>query len=103
MTDIESLFRLQELDMECLALETALKELPVQKEIDESMERLSMLRERLNNANQELDGVRKEQKQGEWQIKDVTDTLTSISRKLYGGVGTNPREIENMRYTACGA
>jgi predicted nucleic acid-binding Zn-ribbon protein len=98
MTDIESLFRLQELDMECLALETALKELPVQKEIDESMERLSMLRERLNNANQELDGVRKEQKQGEWQIKDVTDTLTSISRKLYGGEVTNPREIENMRY-----
>ena len=56
------------------------------------------MRGRLNNANQELDGVRKEQKQGEWQIKDVTDTLTSISRKLYGGEVTNPREIENMRY-----
>jgi hypothetical protein len=44
MTEIQSLFKLQELDMECLALETALRELPVKKEIDESLERLSMLR-----------------------------------------------------------
>jgi predicted nucleic acid-binding Zn-ribbon protein len=98
MTEIQSLFKLQELDMECLALETALRELPVQKEIDESQERLSMLRERLSRLGLELNRVRKEQKHEEWEIKDITATASSISRKLYGGEVTNPREIENMRY-----
>lgn len=98
MTEIQSLFKLQELDMECLALETALKELPVQGEINKSMERLSTLRERLSSAGLELNRLRKEQKHEEWEIKDITATLSSISRKLYGGEVTNPREIENMRY-----
>jgi predicted nucleic acid-binding Zn-ribbon protein len=98
MTEIQSLFKLQELDMECMALQTALRELPVQKEIDESLEKLSMLRERLSFAGLELNRVRKEQKHEEWEIKDVTATAGSISRKLYGGEVTNPREIENIRY-----
>lgn len=98
MTEIQFLLKLQELDMECLALETALRELPVQKEIDESLERLSMLRERSSRLGLELNRVRKEQKHGEWEIKEITATLSSISRKLYGGEVANPREIENMRY-----
>jgi predicted nucleic acid-binding Zn-ribbon protein len=98
MTEIQSLLKLQELDMERLALETALKELPVQKEIDRLEEGLSVLQEKLSSAELELNRVRKEQKHEEWAIKDVTMTIDSISRKLYGGEVTNPREIENMRY-----
>ena len=97
MTEIQSLLKLQEMDMECLALETALKELPVQKEIDGSLERLSVLRERLSCAGLELNRVHNEQKHEEWQIKDITATVSSISEKLYGGEITNPREIENIR------
>ena len=80
MTEIQSLFKLQELDMECLALETALRELPVQKEIDESQERLSMLRERLSRLGLELNRVRKEQKHEEWEIKDITATAKMCIR-----------------------
>ncbi len=98
MTEIQSLLKLQEMDMECLALETALKELPVQQEIDKSLERLSTLRERLSSAGLELNRLSKEQKHEEWEINDTTATVSSISRKLYGGEVTNPREIENMRY-----
>ena len=96
MTEIESLLELQELDAECLALETVLRELPIQKDIDELEDRLLTLRERLRNAHLELDRVRKEQKHGEWEAKDITETIDSLSQKLYGGAVTNPREIENM-------
>jgi predicted nucleic acid-binding Zn-ribbon protein len=98
MTEIQSLLKLQELDMECVVLETALKELPVQKEIDKLEERLLILRESLSSAGLELSRLRKEQKREEWEIKDITATASSISRRLYGGELTNPREIENMRY-----
>jgi len=97
MTEIQSLLKLQELDTQCLALKTALGELPVTKEIEKSEENLSSLRERLSNAGVRLRNVCKEQKHEEWAIKDVTTTIDSISRKLYGGEVTNPREIENMR------
>ncbi len=97
MTEIQSLLKLQELDMERLALETALEELPVQREIDKLQESLSVLQERLSSAGFELNRVRKEQKHEEWTIKDTTMTIDSISRKLYGGEVTNPREIESMR------
>lgn len=98
MTEIQFLLKLQELDIECLALETALKELSVQKEIDKLEENLRTLHDRLDSACLELNRVRKEQKHEEWEIKDITMAIDSISRKLYGGEVTNPREIENMRY-----
>lgn len=97
MTEIESLLKLQELDMKWQALEKALKELPVQKQITKLEESLLLLRERLSNANSELSGTQREQKHEEWAIKDITSTINSISQKIYGGEVTNPREIENMR------
>mgnify|MGYP000966773868 CR=1 FL=1 len=97
MTEIQSLLKLQELDMKCRDLETALRELPVRRQIDVLEEDLSTLRERLSCANQELNQARKEQKHEEWEIKDITMTISSISQKLYGGLVSNPREIENMR------
>jgi len=57
MTEIQSLLKLQELDMERLALETALEELPVQREIDKLQESLSVLQERLSSAGFELNRV----------------------------------------------
>lgn len=83
MTEIQLLLELQHLDMQRQRLERALAELPVQKEIDDLEAALAR--------------TRKEQKEAEWSLKETVTAIETISRKLYGGMVTNPREIEGMQ------
>lgn len=97
MTDVQSLLELQSLDMRRQELERALRELPVQKEIDELEGALATWRASLADMNARLARLRKEQKEGEWTIKETSASIDVISKKLYGGLVTNPREIEGMQ------
>ncbi len=97
MTEIQSLLELQGLDMRRQELERALGELPVQKEIDELEDALAKWRASLADMNARLARLRKEQKEGEWTIRETQASIDAISRKLYGGLVTNPREIEGMQ------
>ena len=91
------LLELQHLDMQRQRLERALAELPVQKEIDDLEAALAALRASLADTNAGLARTRKEQKEAEWSLKETVTAIETISRKLYGGMVTNPREIEGMQ------
>lgn len=97
MTDIQSLLELQGLDMRRQELERALRGLPIQKEIDELEGALATRRASLADMNARLARLRKEQKEREWTIKETSASMDAISKKLYGGLVTNPREIEGMQ------
>lgn len=97
MTEIQLLLELQHLDMQRQRLERALAELPVQKEIDDLEAALAALRASLADTNAGLARTRKEQKEAEWSLKETVTAIETISRKLYGGMVTNPREIEGMQ------
>jgi len=94
--EIQSLLKLQELDMRHQALGKALGDLPVQKEISELEERLASWRASLACASTRLARARKEQKEEEWTVRETAVSIDSISKKLYGGMVANPREIESM-------
>jgi predicted nucleic acid-binding Zn-ribbon protein len=95
--EIQLLFELQRLDMQRQRLERALAELPVKKEIKGVEDTLASLRASLSDTNTRLARVRKEQKEAEWNLKEAVGAIEAISRKLYGGIVTNPREIEGMQ------
>ncbi|MGE5587342.1 MAG: zinc ribbon domain-containing protein [Clostridia bacterium] len=97
MTEIQLLLELQRLDMQRQRLERALAELPVQKEIDDLEATLATLRASLSDTNAGLARTRKEQREAEWNLKEAVGAIETISRKLYGGLVTNPREIEGMQ------
>ncbi|MDI7246585.1 MAG: C4-type zinc ribbon domain-containing protein [Bacillota bacterium] len=97
MTEIQLLLELQGMDMQIRELAKTLAGLPVRKEIEDLEATLRALRASLADANARLARCRKEQKEVEWSLKETAAAIEAISRKLYGGVVTNPREIEGMR------
>ncbi len=97
MTEIESLLELQRLDMRRRELERTLESLPVRQKVQELEAALEAWRASLAEIEARLARLVKAQKEGEWGIREMTASMAAISDKLYGGLVTNPREIEGLR------
>jgi uncharacterized protein len=97
MTLPEQLSRLQQVDLE---LQGTQEELDVLESRLSDNRALAAAESRLASSRQELDDLRRQQKESEWELEDIQEKARRISSALYGGKTTNPKELVNLEKEA---
>ena len=94
MSVTEQLYRLQEIDLQVESNEQALRQKTSQ--LGESQVVIAT-REKLASEQQCRDELGQQQRSFEFDIEDLTNKITTIEEKLYGGKINNPKELANLQ------
>lgn len=95
MNVAQQLYQLQEVDLELDANEQAARQISSQKGESEAVARLQT---KLTSERQQLEQLQHQQHATEWEIKDLTDKISTAEEKLYSGRITNPKELTNLQH-----
>ena len=90
MFPIKRLYDLQELDLAIDAREKALAEVRLRIADDSAV---TMARNSVTELDIELQGPSTQRRTLEFAVQKLTDKISSVENKLYGGAITNPREL----------
>ncbi len=91
----KQLYRLQEVDLEILSDERALKlaasRLGESQAVIKAQNQLELEQKRLEESS-------RQQRSAEWEIDDITTKLTVVEEKLFSGRVQNPKELTNLQH-----
>lgn len=94
MSELQLLYRLQELDLQIEAQNAALQEiesaLGETEELTTARAQVDSLRELLHDQEQRL-------RELEWDAEEITRHIREDEQKLYGGKIHNPKELDGLR------
>ncbi len=94
MSVTNQLYQLQEIDLQIESNEQSLRQKTSQ--LGESHEVIAA-REKLASEQQRREDLGKQQHSYEWDIDDLTNKITAIEEKLYGGRINNPKELASLQ------
>ena len=94
MSVTNQLYQLQEIDLQIESNEQSLRQKTSQ--LGESQAVIAA-REKLASGQQRRDDLGKQQHSCEWDIDDLTNKITAIEEKLYGGRISNPKELASLQ------
>jgi len=87
------LYKLQQIDLELQGKQQALN--VIETELHGS-EALLVAESELTLQEQRLAEAKKEQRNAEWELKDLQDKGEQVRRKLYSGMVKNPKELVSL-------
>jgi predicted nucleic acid-binding Zn-ribbon protein len=87
------LYKLQQLDLELLRKQQELSE--VNRELSDNKS-LVVAESKLSSYKEQLEDVRKKQKNSEWELEDLQEKIRQIDSKLYSGKTKDPKELVNL-------
>jgi predicted nucleic acid-binding Zn-ribbon protein len=88
------LYQLQELDLEIESDEQALKK--VTSQLGESRTVLDA-QAKLQSEQKRLEELKHKQHTAEWEIDDITGSITAAEEKLFSGKVKNPKELSSLQ------
>lgn len=94
MSDIRTLWELQNVDLELSAHETQLAEIETRLA---GWEELDQARAELAARRQRLQALESEQRQQQWKVEDLRRKRDTERERLYGGSVRNPRELTSLQ------
>ncbi len=94
MSVTNQLYQLQEIDLQIESNEQSLRQKTSQ--LGESHEVIAT-REKLASEQQRREGLGKQQHSYEGDIDDLTNKITAIEERLYGGRINDPKELANLQ------
>jgi len=97
MSVAKQLYQLQEIDLAIESDEQALSQIVSQ--LGESNE-IASARAKLASEQQRLEELSHQQRSAEWEVDDVSNKISAIEGKLYGGQIGNPKELANLQQDA---
>ena len=89
------LYRLQELDIEIERKEQSLAEKTHQLG---NREALDIEMQKVSAGQKRLDELKRQRRDAEGQVDDVTSKIKSAEQQLYGGKVTNPKELSSLQH-----
>jgi len=95
MSVAKQLYQLQEVDLELESNEQSLKQKASQ--LGDSQE-VIRVRIELSSQRQHLEELKRQQRSAEWEIDGLTNKITTLEQKLYGGSISNPKELTNLQH-----
>ena len=87
------LYDLQQIDLDIQREQEALDE--ISRQLGES-EALLKAKAELLAAQEHLAEMEKQQRDVEWEIEELRNSITQVNDKLYGGATKNPKELVNL-------
>lgn len=94
---LKLLWDLQELDLSISALQLMLEEAPLLSGVQETIEKLDRLKDRISELESRLKEDHKTLRQLEMKAQKIVDDRKELSDNLYGGKITNVKELEQMQ------
>ncbi len=94
---LKLLWNLQELDLSISALQLKLEEAPLLSGVQETLERLDELKNKIAELENRLKEDHKILRQLEMKVQKVVDDRKELSDNLYGGKIANAKELEQMQ------
>ncbi len=93
MTLPGQLYKLQQIDLELKGRQQELNEIENQLNDNKA---LVAAESKLASQKEQLAGVKKEQKNSEWELDDLQERVSKLGGKLYSGTTKNPKELVNL-------
>ena len=87
------LYDLQQIDLDIQREQEALDE--ISRQLGES-EALLKAKSELLAAQEHVAEMEKQQRDVEWEIEELRNSITQVNDKLYGGATKNPKELVNL-------
>lgn len=94
---LKLLWDLQELDLSISALQLKLEEAPLLSGIQETIEKLDQLKDKISELESRLKEDHKTLRQLEMKAQKIVDDRKELSDNLYSGKITNVKELEQMQ------
>jgi predicted nucleic acid-binding Zn-ribbon protein len=95
MTVTKQLYQLQELDIELEQTEQSLtlktSQLGKREALDNALSRLA-------SERQELEKLKHQHHDAEWEVDDLLNKIATAEQQLYGGRITNPKELSSLQH-----
>ena len=95
MTITNQLYQLQEIDLEIESTEQALNQ-KVSQLGDRKV--LDAAQNNLVSEQQQLEELRHQQHNAEWEVDDLLDKIAAAEEQLYGGKITSPKELSSLQH-----
>ncbi len=95
MTVTNQLYQLQEIDLEIESTEQTLNQ-KVSQLGDRQV--LDGAQSKLASEQQQLDELRHQQHDAEWEVDDLLSKIAAAEEQLYGGKITNPKELSSLQH-----
>ncbi len=93
MTLTGQLYKLQQLDLELQRKQQELSEVVHQLSDNKA---LVVAESKLASHKEQLEDVRRKQKNSEWELDDLQEKVRQIDSKLYSGTSKDPKELVNL-------
>ncbi|TET42395.1 MAG: hypothetical protein E3J60_02555 [Dehalococcoidia bacterium] len=93
MTLTGQLYKLQQLDLELQRKQQELSEVEHQLSDNKA---LVVAESKLASHKEQLEDVRRKQKNSEWELDDLQEKVRQIDSKLYSGTSKDPKELVNL-------
>src|SRR5688572_14965444 len=94
MTSASDLFALQELDLQCDTRRALIAD--IESRLGET-EELIAAREDARIAEEDLEGLRRRQRELDGRVQDLDAKMRPLETKLYDGSVRNPKELGDMQ------
>ena len=95
MTVTNQLYQLQEIDLEIESTEQTLSQKDSQLG---DRQILDIAQGKLASQQQQLEELRHQQHDAEWDVDDLLSKITAAEEQLYGGKITNPKELSSLQH-----
>lgn len=95
MSVAKQLYQLQEVDLELESNEQALSQIVSQPGESKAVARAQA---KLTSERQRLEELSHQQRSAEWEIDDLSNKISAVEEKLYGGRIGNPKELANLQH-----
>jgi predicted nucleic acid-binding Zn-ribbon protein len=95
MTVTNQLYQLQEMDLEIESTEQALSQKVSQLGDRQILDRAQG---KLASEQQQLEELRHQQHDAEWEVDDLLSKIAAAEEQLYGGKITNPKELSSLQH-----
>ncbi len=97
MSELDSLYRVQQLDTRIFELRDKLENNPLREELDRLREEEAECAGELSRVEESLQGSARKQAALEDEIRSLEEKLAREEGKLYGGQVTNPKELRGLQ------
>lgn len=96
MEQLKLLWDLQELEREIFRKDEEMQKIPSVQDYGTQKKEVSLLQDSIHKQQEKLEADKKKLRRGEMNLKNINETITDLSKKLYGGEVQSTRELENM-------
>jgi uncharacterized protein len=97
LSELETLYRIQELDTKIYALKENEEKHPLKAEIEQLEEEQEADRKELEKAEKALSETKEKQAKQESEVQRMDEKLRREEEKLYGGTVANPKELRGLQ------